>query len=64
MTIYKYDACKKEIKDYRTMVGIAYRSIMPTCSLCEKCGEPILALLRKYGLEKAKDAPVRPTQDQ
>lgn len=45
MRITKCDLCKKNIKGEAVTAGIGF---FPQVELCERCGKPILALLRKY----------------
>ena len=52
MRITKCDLCKKIIKKEPVTAGVGF---LPRAELCEKCGAPILRLLRKYKfIEKGK----------
>lgn len=47
MHISKCDICEKEIKDGKIAVGVGY---LVRADLCEKCGGPIIAFLKKHKL--------------
>lgn len=52
MHVTKCDKCKKEIKnrDARVTAGIGWNMV----ELCEKCGEPVVAFLKKFKLLERK----------
>jgi len=51
MRIVKCDLCKKKIKGEPIIAGASY---LRTVDLCEKCGTPIKAFLKKNKLGEPK----------
>jgi hypothetical protein len=52
MRITKCDACHKIIKKEPLSAGVGS---FGTCEFCQKCGEPIVKLLKKYNLIDSYD---------
>lgn len=52
MKVTKCDLCKKKIKDRPIIAGADY---YPHVELCDKCGKPILAFLKRNKLIATKD---------
>ncbi len=54
MRITRCDICLKKIS-WENKIEIGYKSIMPQFSVCESCGKPVVAFLKKHKLiEKDK----------
>jgi hypothetical protein len=47
--------CQKAIKDFDHYLTVGYGIPLPLYSICDRCGQPIIAFLQEHGLSSFTD---------